>query len=275
MELDSEEKKFVTGRFYGDSSALEDGPVWGMSLRAAGSMRFRWNEVNANRAAFLKELCGSDREVAAVELIHSKKVFAVESIEELYGRQGDGIITASKKLIPVITVADCMPVFLYEAESGVFGVLHSGWRGTGIVREAIEMAERVYGARRENFCVVMGPHIHDCCYTVDEERASYFRVNFGPGCVRPASGGIMGRRAQDGMSPERKYSLSLAEANLSILREMGVREDNIVVCRDCTCCGDAFGSFRRETSGLPPDMPEEERQRHFTVQAAWVRWQTL
>lgn len=277
-----EEKKFVTNHFYAGPLPLEDAPLWGMSLRAAGSMRFRWNEVNENRALFLRALAGH-RDVAAVELIHSHTVFAVDSIEELSGKQGDGIITTNRNLIPVVTVADCMPIFLFEKKTGVFGVLHSGWKGTGIVRDAIEKAEKTYGAHREDFCVVMGPHIHDCCYTVDEERAQYFRVNFTPDCVTPVdqTEGIIfagdvtkGEPVAVEKAPavERKYRLSLAKANLAVLRDMGVPEDHIVVCKDCTCCNVQFGSFRRETMGLPADMTLAQKQTHFTVQVAWVKW---
>ncbi len=266
-----EEKTFVTGSFYEDSLPLHKSraPVWGMSLKLAGNMRFRWNETNPVRANFLKKLAeenGSHKDIAALELVHSQKVFAIDSIEELDGRQGDGIITRNKNIIPVVTVADCMPIFLYEPESGVFGALHSGWRGTGIVREAIEKAHTLYGSDPEKFCVVMGPHIHECCYKVNEERASYFRVNFTPACVTPDH--IIGK----GANAERRFSLSLAKANLSILSEMGVRDSNIVVCKDCTCCNSQFGSFRRETFGLPDSMSLEEKQKHFTVQAAWVKW---
>ncbi|MBR5096251.1 MAG: hypothetical protein IK094_03990, partial [Treponema sp.] len=34
-------------------------PVWGMTLKAAGPMRFRWNEDNPNRNSFLSALCES------------------------------------------------------------------------------------------------------------------------------------------------------------------------------------------------------------------------
>jgi len=278
-----EEKKFTSEHFYFNTLALEDAPSWGMSFRAAGSMRFRWNETNENRIAFLKSIAGH-RTVAAVELIHSHVVFAVESAGELEGKQGDGIITTNRNLLPVVTVADCMPIFLYEPHTGVFGVLHSGWKGTGIVKDAIEKAEKVYGARPENFCVVMGPHIHDCCYIVDEERAQYFRVNFTPDCVTPVNerqGILFAGDIKKGEPPviekeaavgQKKYRLSLAKANLAVLRAVGVPEENIVVCRDCTCCSSKFGSFRRETMGLPADMSLSEKQKHFTVQAAWVKW---
>jgi copper oxidase (laccase) domain-containing protein len=58
------------------------------------------------------------------------------------------------------------------------------------------------------------------------------------------------------------YSLSLAKANLAVLAEMGVPENNIAVSNDCTCCNPIFGSFRRQN-------PVEGT---FTVQAAWVSW---
>ena len=255
-----EEKRFFEGLFYRNSQPIEDGPRFGMTLKRAGSMRFRWNETNPVRDAFLGKLAGKNHSICAVELIHSKTVFAIEDAEEVEGCQGDGIITQNKSLIPVVTVADCMPIFLYEPESGVFGMLHSGWKGTGIVENAVELAEKKYGARRESFCVVMGPHIHECCYTVDEERAKYFRVNFTPDCVSP-------------VSPDcSKWSLSLLKANLAVLRDSGINEDNIVSYRECTACNPMFGSFRRETSSLPPGTDIQEMQRHFTVQAAWVKW---
>lgn len=262
-----EGKKFFTGHFYYKGRPLTEGPAYGMTMKAAGSMRFRWNEQNPNRENFLRELSGDKFETAALELIHSRTVFAVESSEELSGMQGDGIITKNKSLIPVVTVADCMPIFIFDPVSEVFGMLHSGWKGTGIVRNAIELAEKKYGSRRENFCVVMGPHIHDCCYMVGEERAQYFRVNFTPDCVKEE------KKSFTTIKPvENIYRLSLAQANYSVLKELGIDEDNVVCYSDCTCCNNLFGSFRRETSALPSDMDIEEKQKRFTVQAAWVKW---
>ncbi len=263
--IESTDKRFFTGKFYYKGQALNEGPSYGMTMKAAGSMRFRWNETNLNRNLFLKELCGDNRQSVALELIHSQTVFAVESEHELDGMQGDGIITKNTSLVPVVTVADCMPIFLYDPISEVFGMLHSGWKGTGIIRNAVQLAEKMYGSRPQDFCVVMGPHIHDCCYAVEEERAQYFRVNFTPECIREEKVPFYGN-----VKEEKKYWLSLAKANLAVMKELGIDEDSIVTYNDCTCCNSSFGSFRRETSGLDPKMGLEERQKHFTVQAAWV-----
>ena len=57
-----------------------DGAGWGMTLRAAGSMRFRWNEINENRSKMLSEICSAfgGKTVSQVQLDHTKIVFDVE-----------------------------------------------------------------------------------------------------------------------------------------------------------------------------------------------------
>lgn len=242
---------------YGHFTENNDAPLWGMTLKSAGSMRFRWNEVNENRQKFLAELCGSDREIAQVELYHSKEVVFIKDAAECYGVRADGIITCSRSLIPVVTVADCMPVFMYDPVSGAAGMLHSGWKGTGIVERALEVAAEKCGSRPENFKIVLGPHIHDCCYNVDEQRASYFADNFTPDCIRIISPG--------------QYALSLAAANIAVLKRCGVPEKNICVRPECTCCNGKFGSFRRETAPYFNLSPEDKAGK-FTVQAAFIKF---
>lgn len=293
---------FVLFPFYKDGEPLTgSAPRWGMSLKAAGSMRFRWNEQNANREQFLSELCAGSadspeppRTPAFVELIHSKTVYDVPdaaALERLHGAQGDGLITADRSLVPVVTVADCMPLYLYDARTGVFGAFHSGWKGTGIIGEGIALAEKRYGVRRDEVSVAIGAHIGRCCYVVDEERAAYFADNFTPAAVSPLH--------EFNEQGSRLYSLSLLEANLSVLKKAGVRECNIVAATDCTCCttygggrslsggalscaGQAcgssqavyypFGSFRRQAAFMPPELPAEKRSRLMTVQAAFCGW---
>ena len=258
---------YVKHCFYKDNKALNiDSPSWGMTVKKAGSMRFRWNEENILRDSFLSSLA-NDKEVVPVELIHSKIVYDVVSGEETINKKGDGIITTNTALFPVITVADCMPIFLYDSVSKVFGVLHSGWKGTGIVAEAIRLAEEKYKAHAEDFCVAIGPHIGDCCYIVDEERAEYFSSNFTENCVEKVESDTLSWND----SSKKLYRLSLTKANLSVLEKSGVKDSNIVVCDDCTCSSVIkntviypYGSYRRETKG--------EANAAFTVQAAFCAY---
>ncbi|MCR5606117.1 MAG: polyphenol oxidase family protein [Treponema sp.] len=258
---------YVKHYFYKDNKALEiNSPLWGMSLRNAGNMRFRWNEKNILRDSFLSSLA-KDKEVVPVELIHSKIICDVVSKADTINKTADGIITTNAALFPVITVADCMPIFLYDSVSKVFGVLHSGWKGTGIVAEAIKLAEEKYNAHAEDFSVAIGPHIGDCCYIVDEERAEYFSSNFTEACIEKVENDSLSWNDSD----KQLYKLSLTKANLSVLRKLGVKDSNIVVCDDCTCSSVIentdfypYGSYRRESKG--------KANAAFTVQAAFCAY---
>ncbi|MEE3410741.1 MAG: polyphenol oxidase family protein [Treponema sp.] len=280
--------------FEGAASKASEGqkiarPMWGMTLKAAGSMRFRWNETNSNRDQFLKGLCErfggegqGEKRIVPLELIHSKIVFDVKEAGDSFQRQGDGIVTQNKSLIPVVTVADCVPLYFYDSKTGAFGVAHSGWKGTGIAAEVVALMKKNYGSDPRDILAAIGPHIHDCCYLVDKERAKYFSDNFGSDCVQKLSqtqdGGVQETGGQGLFGQEKNsfqvqdsgglYRLSLLRANLNVLAAAGALEENIVAAKNCTACEDRFGSFRREAAAL--DVPAQEKSRLFTTQAAFV-----
>ena len=245
---------------------VEDAPKCGLTLRAAGSMRFRWNETNPNRETILSL---SGLTLVPVQLDHTHIVYDVKKAGDTDGKIGDGIITKNRGLVPTVTVADCMPLYLYDPNSGVFGIVHSGWKGTGIVVDAISLAAKNYGARTEDFCIVLGPHIRDCCYIVNEERADWFAANFTPECVRPLEPGIE-VSWNNGGGP--LFRLSLEKANLAAIKKAGVPDENVWVHPACTCCykdpesGEfIYGSNRRETTAA--GQPDK-----FTVQAAFIKY---
>lgn len=271
--------KYVLFPFYDDGNAVGCAPVCGMTLRSAGSMRFRWNEENPVRKDFFSRLLEEDaegiaapaehtaprkssRHLVPLQLDHTHIVYDVNSPSDTEGRIGDGIITVNHALVPSITVADCVPVFLYDPVSGVFGIVHSGWKGTGIAADAIKLAAERHKSRPEDFLVLVGPHIHDCCYIVDQERAGFFAREFCEDCVTPLEEGAalpVNWKNRGG----RLYRLSLARANVAALKKIGVQDSHITLSTDCTCCNPVFGSNRRETAAAGrPDS--------FTVQAAFI-----
>ena len=293
IEQKSESLKYITIPFYQKGVPLSDGKFkkWGMTVFAAGSMRFRWNETNENRNEMLLKIardnrikdcpgncaepgrsCDCKAKPVSLELIHSQIVYSVKDGTETLQKQGDGMITDNPLLMPVVTVADCVPLFVYDPVKGVFGSVHSGWKGTGIAAQAINLAKQKYNSRPEDFCVILGPHIHDCCYIVNQERADYFTQNFGAECVKPLEEGgncYCGGRGfpvawNNGGGP--LFRLSLEKANLYSLEKAGVKKENINIINECTCCNERFGSNRRETilNGQPDS---------FTVQAAFINLQ--
>ena len=135
-------------------------PFCGLSLKNAKSMRFRNNEHNQNRIDFFNELQIDVSKVLQPELIHSKEVYdcsilendfiAMESFletskleQKIVNVQGDGIITKNQECFPTITVADCVPIWFYEPKTKVYGVVHSGWKGTGIIENALTSGVKI------------------------------------------------------------------------------------------------------------------------------------
>ena len=253
--------------FHKNGKIVQGAPRCGLTLKAAGSMRFRWNETNPNRDKVFSEIVSSTQNIVPVQLDHTHIVYNVHEAGDTKDKIGDGIITTNRNLIPTVTVADCMPLYLYDPVTGVFGIVHSGWKGTGIIADAIKLAEKDYGAKSEDFCVVLGPHIRDCCYIVNEERAGYFRKNFTPECVHPLEEGI---KVDWNTGGGPLYRLSLEKANLAAIKKAGVLDENVWIHPACTCCSKVdnqfiYGSNRRETTiAGRPDQ--------FTVQAAFVMY---
>ena len=184
-------------------------------------------------------LCGNpgldQKRIAFLKQIHSREVLEVESNNLHHGWEADGLITRDRSVYLSVNVGDCLPVYLYDSDSRGFGLLHSGWKGTGIAANAINLMKEKWGTRPEAIAAVLGPCIRSCCYRVDEERARAFEAEFG-GNELPL--GPVTIKKEDG------YYLDMQAANAGLLVKAGVR--NIAVCENCTFTDIRLGSFRRE-----------------------------
>ena len=224
-----------------------------ISGREAGDMVFRL--PNKNREAFFRARRIAPEKVYSLYQIHSRDVHTIGSPEdksaaansplpppETFARQGDGMVSFAHDVFCAVTVADCLPVFLLDTENRFFAVLHSGWKGTGIVLQALEIMRRA-GSRMEAIAAVLGPCIQGCCYNVDEERAKLFEAEFGPSS--PHTQGFddfpLGQLSRHDNS---SWYIDLRAANARLLAAKGVR--NIAHCTDCTFTDTRLGSFRRE-----------------------------
>lgn len=219
---------------FGDTVRFSLGPDPGapralLSLRPRGSMRFLHDSANPLREGFFRENGIEPGRVLAVELVHSRTVLFPSGPEELRGVQADGIIVEPGPWVPTVTVADCMPIWIRHEPSGAYGILHSGWQGTGILEEAVRGLGDRFGALPSEIDAVLGPAIGPCCYRVPEERAEYFRSSFGPEAARLEGGA---------------WRLDLGAANLGIARNLGLRSVTRIL--GCTSCEPDLGSFRRE-----------------------------
>ena len=204
----------------------------GISLAAAGDMARSKGDILPHRARFIESLGISPGDMCMIRQVHSREILVIDqgATPGIPAGVADGMITARTDVLLTVTVADCLPILLFDLRTGAFGLVHSGWKGTGIAVEALRLMGSIFGSRPKEVRVTIGPGIGACCYAVPQERAERFAAEFGAGSVT---------RARDGQT-----SLDLRAANVSLLGEAGV--EDITVVSNCTCCTPWLGSYRRQ-----------------------------
>ncbi|MCF7915839.1 MAG: polyphenol oxidase family protein [Spirochaetaceae bacterium] len=220
-----------------------------MSLKPAGDM----SSGGSSRTALLENLQVKPERFFSLKQIHSQQVYvsgpALSSAQE-----GDGLVAGAHDHVLGVSVADCMPIFLFHAESRNFAVVHSGWKGTGIALQALGQFRERYGIPAEDVTAVLGPSIRSCCYQVDEARAQLFRSNWGRDSVKwratPPAHTLLTQHSTDsknvhnGESTGEAPFLDLLSANLHSLQQQGLGDIRFI--DECTACTADLGSFRRE-----------------------------
>lgn len=259
-----------------------------LSLRASGDMRYVASQPSSrreaaqreNRHSFLSSLGLDPARVLGTELWHTRRVGLVSASaeglavpsRELFGPvpgpdlpadAHDGLLLPPHKepredcaiLGVSVTVADCMPIWLLDRSSGACGVLHSGWKGTGILAVAVDALRESYGTEASSIAAIFGPAIGVCCYEVPAERAKAFAAEFGAEAVRIAGG---------------RSFLDLRAANLALARKLGL--GSALFVEACTSCDRSYGSSRRETREAMGNPAAGEGQADFTRMLAFCGW---
>jgi hypothetical protein len=83
----------------------------------------------------------------------------------------DGHATRTPGLVLLVTVADCVPVYVAAPELGVVALLHAGWRGTagGILERGVRAIQEASGATVNDVVMHCGVAISGPCYEVGSE----------------------------------------------------------------------------------------------------------
>jgi len=163
---------------------------------------------------------------------HSRTVLSADSADTA-GQSGDGLVTNDGQTLIGVTVADCMPIFLWDTALGARALCHSGWKGTGIVRQALSLMKARFGSQPAAIRAILGPSIRPCCYAVPLQRAEAFAAEFGQGAAVSRGG---------------QWYIDLAAANKSLLAAEGVYA--VHAHGECTCCDTRFSSYRRQGENL-------------------------
>jgi len=184
--------------------------------------------VMENRRRFFGSLGFTESGIAIPHQCHSSKVQVV-SAPGVY-EACDGLITKECGLPLVVTVADCLPIVLFELKRRVIGMVHAGWRGTtqGIAAKAIDLFLSQCGGIAHEMVAFLGPSAGVCCYEVGTEVAQLFSLD------------------EIEQRNDRLY-LDLKKSNVAQLVSCGLRPENIEVSSFCTICNPQFfHSYRRD-----------------------------
>jgi len=190
--------------------------------------------VAINRARVAEAMQVPSPALASVQQVHSADVVTVTGPQTGPRPRADGLVSATPGVALTVLTADCLPVLLADAEAGVIGAAHAGWRGArdGILEETVE-AMLALGATREGMCAVIGPAISQRTYEVGPEFFEEFIVE-DPRNTRFFAGGEGDRLHFD-----------LPAYGLRRLREAGIESE---WTRHCTYSDpDRFYSYRRAT----------------------------
>ena len=219
--------------FLGRRGGVSTGDLAGLNV-GFGSGDDREAIAENRRRAVAAVLPGA--ELATVHQIHSAEVVVVERPWAQDERpRADAMVTDRPNLLLGILTADCAPVLLADAQAGVIGVAHAGWRGAlaGVTDSAIAAMEGL-GARRERIAAAVGPCIGAVSYEVDEAFRRRF-LGLEPANEQFFSGGPAGKPHFD----LKAYVVArLTAAGIASVEALGL---------DTYGDADRFYSYRRST----------------------------
>jgi YfiH family protein len=240
----------VAGRVEAVSLAALPGLRHGFFTRAGGVSQGIYASLNGgigsqddpasvatNRARMAAALAVAPERLITPYQIHSAAVAVVEAPWNPSARpRADAVVTRTPGLAIGVTTADCGPVLFADAEAGVIGAAHAGWRGAfgGILEATIGALENC-GARRECVVAALGPMIRQPNYEVGPEFVDRFKT------ADPANTAyfIPSSRADHSLFDLPGYiAMRLARAGIARIEDVG-------------CCtyasAEQFFSFRRTT----------------------------
>ncbi len=231
-----------------------------------------WSEAD-----FLAFAASRDLRPVIVRQLHSDTIRRLTGVPA--GKlEGDALMTNVPGLLLVIRTADCLPVFLVDANNRAVAAVHCGWRGTEkrILEKAVEAMGRAYGSEPGAMLAALGPCIGAPCYEVGPEvRKSFLSAGFPPAVfIEYQEGGHVpevhvperqerGTRTAsheaehvpvplpaplaDAPDHPGKSLLDLRAANVWLLGGMGFKKENILDADSaCTHCEPHLLSYRRD-----------------------------
>ncbi|MNS94888.1 Laccase domain protein YfiH [compost metagenome] len=140
--------------------------------------------VAENRRRVADWMGGGSDDLCGCYQFHSAVARVADSGWKGERPEGDAVVSAVRGPIASVLTADCAPVLFADAEAGVVGAAHAGWKGAlgGIIHSTVAAMEAL-GARPERMVAVVGPCIAQGSYEVGADYQERF-AHHDPGSER-------------------------------------------------------------------------------------------
>ncbi len=186
--------------------------------------------VLKNRNLFFGNLGINNEQLVISKQVHGNNVYEAHSpiITEGY----DALITNKPTVFLAISIADCVPVLIYDKKNNAVAAIHSGWKGTvaKAVTATLFKMQELYGTKGVDCKAYIGACISYENFEVGNEVAEKFDAAF--------------KNFDD---TTQKYFVDLKAANQKQLLSFGLTLNNIEVSPYCTVANnDLFFSHRKE-----------------------------
>lgn len=124
--------------------------------------------VAENRRRARDAVLPGARLVTCYQIHSAEAVTVLAPPEDDIRPHGDALVTNRPGLLLGILTADCAPVLFADAQAGVVGAAHAGWKGAfGGITDATLLAMEALGASRDRIVAAIGPCIARASYEVD------------------------------------------------------------------------------------------------------------
>ena len=152
----------------------------------------------------------------------------------------DGLVTNKKDLILATTNADCILLLLFDPVKKVIANVHSGWKGTlqRISVETVNKMKEYFNCNPDDIICCICPSIRKCHFEVQKDVYNLFYEEF------------QNLKEIDEIickTSEEKWTIDTVKINEFILKEAGLKKENIIDCGICSVCNaDLIHSYRVE-----------------------------
>lgn len=201
-----------------DLAVAESTRHGGVSPAPYQSLNLGWSTEDApentaeNRRRFAEALGFGELQMASSHQVHGNEVLKVMSPGRYDGY--DALITQEPGILLAVSVADCVPVLIYDPANKAIAAIHAGWRGaaTGIVAKTIAQMHSEFQTNPADCFAFIGTCIDECSFEVNVDVADHFAEDF--------------KRWDPALN---KFFVDLKNANKSQLLTAGLSENRIEI----------------------------------------------